>query len=184
MEMTKLAFISVSRFDNNAVTRGAILVTDMETKPLEFRVTGPVRPTPLQKTLYGDVLEEYILVNLLALPLLSAIRERPDLILVRDPVLLYLQPHVEQHVTRISKENDLRYGGDDEPQDVISSLSGRYDPIVLDMHRDFKSALPEIRKSLSTIFAQRDLLEPFERIQVATEQVHNQRLGDRDNPGA
>jgi len=56
MEELTIGFLSSAKFENDSVIRGAILVTDVETKPLEFRVTAPVRPTNFQKTLYGDIL--------------------------------------------------------------------------------------------------------------------------------
>ena len=78
MKIEKMAFLDVYTFENNSGIMGAILVTDADTKPMEFRVTAPIKPTNFQKTLYGDVLLEHILVELAAVPLLSAINEQID----------------------------------------------------------------------------------------------------------
>ncbi|MCK7537635.1 MAG: hypothetical protein MZV63_45115 [Marinilabiliales bacterium] len=59
-----------------------------KTKPLEFRVTAPIKTTNFQKTLYGDVLLEHVLVELISLPLITVLNEELDLILVKDPLFL------------------------------------------------------------------------------------------------
>ena len=73
MEIAKIAFLETYTSEDSGGIIGAILVTDEETKPLEFRVTSPIKPTGFQKTLYGDVLLEHILVELISVPLLSQI---------------------------------------------------------------------------------------------------------------
>ncbi len=88
MEISKIAFLETYTLSENGGIMGAILVTDSETKPLEFRVTAPIRPTSFQKTLYGDVLLEHILVELISVPLLNAVNEQIDLIIVKDPLFL------------------------------------------------------------------------------------------------
>ena len=88
MELGKIGFLETYTLDDDAGVMGAILVTDAETKPLEFRVTAPIKPTNFQKTLYGDVLLEHILTELISIPLLNAISEEIDIILVRDPLFL------------------------------------------------------------------------------------------------
>jgi len=88
MEIAKVAFLETYTLSENGGVMGAILVTDAETKPLEFRVTAPIRPTSFQKTLYGDVLLEHILVELISVPLLNAVNEQIDLIVVKDPLFL------------------------------------------------------------------------------------------------
>jgi hypothetical protein len=55
LEDLTLAFISSLNFNNDNILRGAMLVTDEHTKPLEFRVTALIQPTELQRTLYGDI---------------------------------------------------------------------------------------------------------------------------------
>ena len=61
----RLMFISTKDFADGEAIRGGMLVTDAQTKPLEFRCTDPVRPTSLQKVLYGKMLENHVLVTLI-----------------------------------------------------------------------------------------------------------------------
>lgn len=88
---TKLMFLTSRKFESNNAVRGAFLLTDAETKPLEFRCTNPIRPTQLQKMLYGDILEQYILVELIGQPLVKTVKDEPDLILVSDFSFLDLE---------------------------------------------------------------------------------------------
>ena len=73
----KVALLGYLEFDNSASYRGAILVTDDWGKPLEFRCTPPVKPTAVQRTLYGSTLTPHLLVALIAKPLMDALNEEP-----------------------------------------------------------------------------------------------------------
>src|SRR5574338_1279256 len=88
MELAKIAFLETYTLSENGGIMGAILVTDAETKPLEFRVTAPIKTTNFQKTLYGDVLLEHILVELISVPLINALNGEIDIILVKDNLFL------------------------------------------------------------------------------------------------
>ena len=55
----RLAFIDVMIFSDGSI-RGGILTTDIETKPYEFRVTSPIKPTQTQQILYGASLKDYV----------------------------------------------------------------------------------------------------------------------------
>ena len=67
---------------------GAILVTDSRGVPVDFRATHPVKPSAVQKTLYGDALEPYVALELCGKQLLQAVRTKPDLLIVSRPDLL------------------------------------------------------------------------------------------------
>lgn len=69
-------------------------------------------------------------------------------------------------------------GEGDSTQKMLTSLSGKYDPVILEMDKNFEEVLPEVRKSLSDVFASHNILEPFERTRIATEHVHAQKVGE------
>src|SRR2546426_12821324 len=81
---TAIGFLGYREFDDGEAYRGAILVTDEWSKPLEFRCTAPVRPTQLQRTLYGKSLLPHIFTELIGAPQISSVREKPQLILIRE----------------------------------------------------------------------------------------------------
>jgi len=63
----------LSTTDNKGFV-GALLITDDLGKPEEFRVTYPVKPTTLQRQLYGDSLIPHIGIELCGKPLYQALR--------------------------------------------------------------------------------------------------------------
>ncbi len=67
---------------------GGRLVVDEVGLPVEFRHTLPVRPTKLQRALYGDALDRYVRTVVVARRLLETLDHDPALVLAADPLLL------------------------------------------------------------------------------------------------
>jgi hypothetical protein len=176
MDLVRIAFLETYSFDDNAGIMGAILVTDPDTKPLEFRITAPIKPTNFQKTLYGDVLLEHLLVELIALPLLGAIKDDIDLVLVRDPLFLGINSKQGVRTVRLFNEKDgtVRSKKTGEEQSRLEGDFGVY----IETSKKFASELPEIIEKLSQISTTRNLIEPFDRLKTACEQVHLQKIDE------
>ncbi|HSR46559.1 MAG TPA: hypothetical protein VLL77_01105 [Anaerolineales bacterium] len=153
-----LAFLDLATFDEGAALRGGCLVTDGLTRPLEFRVSGPIRPTSLQKVLYGDTLQEYICTDLVGLPMLQDLESKPEIILVRDAEFLKLRPRVEIPV--------LWVRGTVEGQFVLQAFPG------------YEQEAEAGRDSLPRRLRGRSIMEPFQRIHSALEEAHNQKVGE------
>ena len=171
MEISRLGFLEIYKTDDSIM--GVIMVTDTETKPIEFRVTSPIKPTSFQKILYGNVLEEHISVELVALPLLNAINEELDLILVNDANFLGINSKQETRAVRI-------FSGSKAATNNLSQLqlkpsNGRPDPVLLETSKEMEDELPGIIEALTPLSLRRDLIEPFDRLKLACEQVHNKR---------
>ena len=124
MEIEKIAFLETYTTEESGGIIGAILVTDSETKPLEFRVTSPIKPTGFQKTLYGDVLLEHILVELISVPLLSAINEHVDLIIVKDPFFLGANDKQGIRVVRVYNESDGKSRASNKAETIAFPTAG------------------------------------------------------------
>jgi hypothetical protein len=153
-----LAFVDLASYEEGAAVRGGCLVTDSQTRPLEFRVTGAIRPTSLQRVLYGDTLHEYICTDLVGLPILKALESRPDLILVRDAEFLKLRPRVEIAV--------LWVRGTVDGQFVLQALPG------------FEHEAEAGRDALPRRLRGRNIMEPFLRIKSALEEAHTLKVGE------
>ncbi len=102
----KVAFLGYLEFVNSASYRGAILVTDDWGKPLEFRCTAPVKPTAVQRTLYGSTLTPHLLVALIAKPLMDALNEEPAVF--RGFARVYCQSDFQPFVTVGCSPQSLR----------------------------------------------------------------------------
>ena len=176
MDLRKIAFLETYTLENDAGIMGAILVTDAETKPLEFRVTAPIKPTNFQRTLYGDVLLEHILTELVSIPLLNAINEEIDLILVRDALFLGVNEKQGIRVVRVMNEEDGNFKAGKSVQELASSNGSP--KTYVETAKKFESELAEIKAKLGILSEHRNLVEPFDRLKVACEQVHLQKTGE------
>jgi len=169
----RLVFLDAAMFEDGAAIRGGVLITDIETKPYEFRCTSPVRPTSIQRMLYGNTLEEYIYVELIGVPLINAAKEKPTLILVRIPLLLRIRPSLSCPVILVRH---------DPQQANISSGTGENElkPIAISAHRGFPTEASAAQAILAPLLQKRDILEPFERLQIALAESHKQKIGDTE----
>ena len=194
METSNILFLDVARLDDERVLRGGALVTDATTEPLEFRCTTPVRPTRLQRILWGARLEEHIAANLLGMPLLRSLKQPFGLIVVREAEFLELRDSVETPIIRAIKHAEVDFEvheastqddlvqaqpgagngetASDGPVALLDSITGRFEPIVLVCHSAHPDDLNPARQVLAPVFQSRDVLEPFGRIQAAIEAVH------------
>jgi hypothetical protein len=153
-----LAFLDLTTFEDGGAIRGGCLVTDALTRPLEFRVSGAVRPTNLQKVLYGDTLQEYISNDLLGLPLLQSLEVKPELVLVREAEFLKLRSKVQMPVLW-----------------ARATVDGQY---VLQAFPGFEQEAEAGRDALPRRLRGRNIMEPFLRIRTALEEAHNLKVGE------
>lgn len=176
---TQLLFIASQKFESGKAVRGALLLTDGDTKPLEFRCTNPIRPTSLQTVLYGQMLEAHLMVELIGLPLVNSLRQPPTVILVQEPELLELRHRVHAPVLQITKESSLAINANNgNGTALLSSASGQFEPVVLVAQKEFATDIPTSMPLLTRVFNRFDLLEPFKRVVTALEQVHQQKIGE------
>lgn len=174
-----LMFLAGKHFDSGKTVRGAFLLTDAATKPLEFRCTNPIRPTQLQTMLYGEILEEYILVELIGQPLVKSAKEVPSLVLVKEAKFLQLRTKIDIPVVLITKEERINTAGESAGVfQLLNSVSGKFDPVVISVNPEFPDDKELARHLLSEVFNRHDLAEPFARVITALEQVHIQKVGE------
>lgn len=176
MDLGKIAFLETLALEDDSGIMGAILVTDAETKPLEFRVTAPIKTTNFQKTLYGDVLLEHILVELISLPLINAISEEIDLILVKDPLFLGVNNKQGVRVVRVNN-SDQKADSKKNNQDV-HFIGTNGSTLYIETSKKYESELAEIKEQINSLAETRNLLEPFDRLKAACEQVHLQKTSE------
>lgn len=178
---TRLAFLGYLDLDKGAAYRGGILVTDEWGKPLEFRCTAPVRPNPVQRTLYGQTLLPHIAVELIGAPLLRTIQEKPEVIIIQDEMFFDVRHHSEMPVIRLRRQGEqvtLSGSSDAEkPAPVImGSASGKFQPIIMEAHWQFADDSAACRERLNELFGRWDLIEPFERLTRALKYLDDQGL--------
>ena len=176
MSIGKIGFLETYAPDENGGLMGAILVTDADTKPLEFRVTAPIKTTNFQKTLYGDVLLEHILVELISVPLINALSEEIDIIIVKDN--LFLSANNKQGVRIVRVFNDQEPGTKTGKGVQELKNFGGNGKLFVETSKKYEAELSQIKDMLDEIAESRNLLEPFDRLKHACEQVHLQKTSD------
>ena len=165
-----LGFLALYETSSNDGYLGAIIITDFQGIPQEFRYTQPVKPTAIQKTLYGNSLELYIGVNLCGIPLIQLLANKPSLVFVQNEFLLGVRTSISCPVTSIRRaEGDI---GVESPfkgskMETIDCSSGRFQPIIVSTHPDFSDDLTSIKEVLAKVFVYLDPIEPFKRMEKA-----------------
>lgn len=176
----RIAFLGYLDLDKGSAYRGGILVTDEWGKPVEFRCTAPVRPNPVQRTLYGQTLLPHIAVELIGVPLLRTIQEKPELLVIQEEVFFDVRHHTELSVVRLRRQGtQVKVSGDGAEKThttVMDSPSGKFQPVVMEAHREFRGDAESSGARLRELFARWDLLEPFERLARALDYVHQQKV--------
>lgn len=175
-----LGFFSLYETSSHDGYLGAILITDIQGVPQEFRCTHPVKPTTIQKPLYGDTLEPYIGVTLCGIPLIESIQNKPSLIVVPNEFLLDVRkasPCPVIFIRRAGEVIDIKTSISSETtlkRERIDSSTGRFQPVVFSPHPDFDDDLLPTKEILEKIFTYFDPLEPFERMSKAIEALGKQ----------
>jgi len=183
-EAVKLAFLTYVQAEDSDSGRGALLVTDEATRPLEFRCTTPIKPNPLQRMLYGQTLRSYIAADLVGEPLLGATEEKPFVVLVREPLFLALRPKIRFRMACLRRQGEQINAAisDDRPRtreepSLLTCDSGRFQPLTVTGVPGHDGELQSSLDVLRPIFSQTDLLEPFDRIAKVVAELNRQESG-------
>jgi len=161
----RLGFLDIAVFDDGSI-RGGILVTDMETRPLEFRVTTPVKPTQMQRILYGNTLSKYVYGELIGYPLVKIVKEKLSLLIAKNENLLIMRPKISIPLVVITKE----------PKQLKTSKSGgTMDVFSFKPHPKYASEGEIAKKLIDELSERCDPFEPFERLKIAMDEVHKQK---------
>lgn len=175
---TAIGFLGYREFDNGEAYRGAILVTDEWSKPLEFRCTAPVCPTHLQRTLYGKSLMPHVLTELIAAPLISSVREKPQLILIADDAYFDVRHKISSPVIRVARTSGVKAKQDDQAKTkslLLQSPTGKFAQVEIEAHWKFSGDLDSCGDRLRELFSRWDLTEPFQRLAEGLQYVHDER---------
>lgn len=176
-DFQRLAFLWLEEL-GEGVFRGGALVTDRRGAPVEFRCTSPVRPTSLQRTLYGGTLLTCMCVELTGRPLMKELSEQPDVVLVAQPGFVELRDYVDRPVLMATRQGSAGAEADANAEASrsvpLSSPSGRFAPVVVTCHWRHPEDLDVTLGGLGEAFARFDLTEPFARIKTALALIHEQ----------
>ncbi|MBP9957958.1 MAG: hypothetical protein KBF14_05845 [Synergistaceae bacterium] len=171
-----LGYLTIDEKDNYFC--GAALVTDPRGIPVDFRYTEPVRPTRLERILYGGALDIYLREEVILENLIGAVEVKPSLWITNDISLI--KPI--QKISRIStlcieksSHSPLDQTGVSEPQAekgvFLLQADGISSPLRLTLSDESLSKSTAIFQNLVTAAEEMELMEPFSRISKAMEAV-------------
>jgi len=163
----RLGFVSLNRTESGDGYIGALLVTDPNGMPLEFRVTHPVKPTAIQKPLYGESLEPYIGVVLCGRQLVASSEAHPQIVFVTSEFMLDLRKEASIPVVYIRDAGHaievVSEGADRRPSGHVKPGGTAFKPLILVGHELDFEAFDHIRGRVETLTSRLDLMEPFTR---------------------
>jgi hypothetical protein len=152
-----LCYLTCPQDASNAFL-GALMVTDYRVRPLHFAFVSPIRPTKIQRILYGSTLEEHVKIDVICEKLLKDLPFPPDVLFVDTKELLAIRNAVEIPTAYLSKSITSK----DDP--------GRLTTLEYstDSNLDDQDIVGRILASLETYV---DLVEPFTRMREALKEA-------------
>jgi len=167
--------------------RGASLIVDFRGIPMDFRYTDPIKPTRLERILYGSALEIYLREELILESLFNAIEVKPTLWICREADLLL-------PIKAVTKSKVLFLAPSSRsPMDEVGNLESTGENGIYWIQADaisapFRAAFPEntreddVKQSSNMLVEAAktmELLEPFGRIQKALSSLSEEQGGSQ-----
>ena len=155
--------------------RGASLVVDLRGIPVDFRYTDLIRPTKLERILYGSALDVYLREELILQSLLGAVETKPQVWICDAEELLAPIKALEKAkcvVLSASTHAPLESAGSVEPMGGANVVLIQADAVSAPLRATFSEGVrqDEVQQTASLLTdAARtmELLEPFGRIRKA-----------------
>jgi hypothetical protein len=137
---------------------GAMLITDSRARPLHFAFVSPVRPTAMQRLLYGATLAEHVKVDVIAKKLMQGLPFRPSVVFVDSSDMVNARRVVGLPTAFLTKN--------EQPLGAAANLSMlRYDTHG---HAEDQDAVGVVVSELEPWI---DLIEPFSRLMDALKEA-------------
>ena len=171
----QLAYITARAVTDESWS-GGILITDMRGLPLDFRYIEPIRPSKLQKLVYGGALRRYLLLDAIAGTLLKASKPNADWIFTGDRLLSELEGQLHGRLVVIEPSNidPLSEAGEwqnGEVGEVIMQVTSTGNPVKLIFNAADESETKKIAEKLSELSKDLDFTEPLNRVGEALAEI-------------
>ena len=83
-----IGYLYISPFSNEGIYTGAVMITDFRGIPVDFNYVEPIKPTRLERVLYGNALEAYLREELILQNLVKSVAKKPEVLICQDPTLV------------------------------------------------------------------------------------------------
>ena len=171
---SKIGYILAQEMSDD-VFMGGLLVTDHKGFPMEFRYTDPVIPSKLQRIIYGNALDRYLVVEVISRSLIDSITDKPDLYITNSRLILELSSILGAPLISIQESNEsplpeMGHIAKLEDGGVLMQIHPSGSPVHITYTgkaADFERIQPLIENAGSEM----DLLEPLKRIDNALGEI-------------
>lgn len=171
-----IGYLTIESKDN--YFRGAALVTDSRGIPSDFRYTEPVRPTKIERILYGGALDIYLREEVILDNLVKAVESKPVLWLVNtDELIKPVQkatklPTIALEPTqRAPLEHSGQYEVTAETGVFIFQADNISAPLRMTVSEENANNISQYSATLAAAAEEMELMEPFSRMTRAMEAV-------------
>lgn len=112
------------------------------------------------------------------MPLMSSVREKPELILIADDAFLDLRHKLSYPVILVSASKAALRSkkGETAKTLLLQSASGKFSELEIESHWKFGGDLDSCGDRLRDLFGRWDLTEPFQRLAEGLQYVHDERV--------
>ena len=154
---------------------GGLLVTDQKGFPIEFRYTDPVTPSALQRVIYGNALDRYLIVEVIARSLIESVTDKPDLFITNSRLILELNDLLSAPLISIQEGNEspfpeLGHVSKLENGDILMQIHPTGSPAHITYAGD-EAGFDKIQPIIEGAGGEMNLLEPLKRINEALAQI-------------
>lgn len=173
----ELAYITARAVDDESWS-GGLLVTDLRGLPLDFRYVEPIKPSKIQKLVYGGALRRYLLLDAIASTLLKAAKPTASWFFTGDELLRELEPDLSGKLVVIepSDISPLSETGEWKQEEVgmiIMQVSPTGNPVKLTYKSSDESDTETIAGELVDLASELDFTEPLLRVGEALKEICN-----------
>lgn len=173
-----LGFLSPNQFTYS----GGLMVCDSKGFPIEFKYSEPVVPTKVQQVLYGNVLDKYIKIDVIAESLVKGITNPVNILIVQDELLLSHKFSSNFIVIKLSptKSPALSNLGDNikiKDREFLLQASANSNPIRIQFASSYsvdENSIKTTIETLSKVGGTMDIDEPLTRVYRALELICQQ----------
>ena len=155
---------------------GGLLVTDEHGLPVDFRYVEPIKPSKLQKLIYGDALRRCLVLDAIAGTLLKAANPRVAWMFAADPLMLDLDGRVGGPIVAIGngEKDPLSEVGAwrlNKIGEIAMQVSQTGPPARLTFLAKDEHETKEKASELSRLAVLLNFIEPLDRVGAALKEI-------------
>jgi hypothetical protein len=175
-ETLRLGFLTIVQESSGYL--GGYLVTNCWGRPLEFRLSSPVRPNRLQQILYGGTLRSYVCADLIGKTLVDKSSLAAQCLFTDCESVLDVRLWLAVPVVWLASANDPIAEDLAEEGACVRAAGEGGGQIVC--HPRYPADIPAVRELLDSLDGSLDLSEPFIRIRQAVNEARKMGMASRN----